>query len=539
MTSRQARALAASGYVVVVPDWCGTGDSQGGFGDADWETWRQDAGSLLDWVLEQGAGTIDFWGVRTGCLLALEMLSVHGDRLRDRVGRLVFWQPVLDGEKFITRFLRMKVAVAMMAGDKITVSDLREQVTRGDALEVAGYTLQPSLVEQLDQLKMQDLPVPANAQVLWLEVAGAGGKPLPPASGRLVDNWRGAGLRVDTGVIEGEPFWSTQEIAFAPSLIETTSELLGSPAPATGNPGEFEHVEPAIVPDGERPVTFSCHDSELVGVLHTVSEPVDRGVVLVVGGPQYRVGSHRQFVLLARFLAEQGIPVFRFDYRGIGDSEGPFAGFGGIHDDIANAIDCFQNQCPEVREVVIWGLCDAATAAAWYAGSDKRVAGLILLNPWVRSESGAAKAYLRHYYLQRLFSRAFWQKVFSRGIAIRRSLGGLGQNVRRALGREQSGHSPGEANAASESGPAAGRSLAESMYTGLTKFGGETLVILSGNDLTAAEFRDAVRASRKFRNLLAKKRFRTMSMDEADHTFSRRDWRDRVSQMTADWLRSW
>ena len=40
-------------------------------------------------------------------------------------------------------------------------------------------------------------------------------------------------------------------------------------------------------------------------------------VLVVVGGPQYRVGSHRQFVSLARALARQGMTTVRFDYRGM------------------------------------------------------------------------------------------------------------------------------------------------------------------------------------------------------------------------------
>ena len=72
----------------------------------------------------------------------------------------------------------------------------------------------------------------------------------------------------------------------------------------------------------ERALTFDCCGERLVGV---VSEPAlagKLGVVVVVGGPQYRVGSHRQFVLFARRLATEGVAVLRFDYRGMGDATG-------------------------------------------------------------------------------------------------------------------------------------------------------------------------------------------------------------------------
>ena len=42
-----------------------------------------------------------------------------------------------------------------------------------------------------------------------------------------------------------------------------------------------------------------------------------------------------------------------------------------------------------------------------------RVCGLILANPWVRTEAGEARAQVRHYYGQRLLTRVFWGKVFS------------------------------------------------------------------------------------------------------------------------------
>ncbi|WP_229425323.1 hydrolase 1, exosortase A system-associated [Massilia sp. Se16.2.3] len=104
-------------------------------------------------------------------------------------------------------------------------------------------------------------------------------------------------------------------------------------------------------------------------------------MLVVVGGPQYRAGSHRQFTLLARDLADAGIPALRFDYRGMGDSEGDLQTFEHVEDDLRAAIDRFFLEVPGMREVVLWGLCDGASAAAMYAPQDARVSGLVLLNP--------------------------------------------------------------------------------------------------------------------------------------------------------------
>ena len=56
----------------------------------------------------------------------------------------------------------------------------------------------------------------------------------------------------------------------------------------------------------EQVVAFECAGDSLFGVLHGGADDATRGVLVVVGGPQTRVGSHRQFVLLPRRVAAAG-----------------------------------------------------------------------------------------------------------------------------------------------------------------------------------------------------------------------------------------
>ncbi|MEO7495060.1 MAG: hydrolase 1, exosortase A system-associated, partial [Massilia sp.] len=156
----------------------------------------------------------------------------------------------------------------------------------------------------------------------------------------------------------------------------------------------------------EKALSFACHGQQLIAIASLPATSSRRGVLIVVGGPQYRVGSHRQFALLARSLAEQGIPAMRFDYRGMGDSEGPMRSFEDVNADLRAAVDHFLASAPDMNEVVIWGLCDAASAALFYAASDDRVCGMVLVNPWVRTSGGFAKATLKHYYIDRLLQPA-------------------------------------------------------------------------------------------------------------------------------------
>jgi exosortase A-associated hydrolase 1 len=283
----------------------------------------------------------------------------------------------------------------------------------------------------------------------------------------------------------------------------------------------------------EEPFAFTCRSDALVGVVHHGAPAAACGVLIVVGGPQYRVGSHRQFVLLARTLAAAGVPVMRFDYRGMGDSAGAFLGFEQIEDDIAAAIDAFQARCPRVSDIVIWGLCDAASAGLFYAHSDPRIGGLVLVNPWVRTSAGGAKTYLKHYYAARLLDGAFWRKVASGQFKLGASLRSLARFAAKATQRSSTAAAPtGRQRLGSE----ASIPLPQRMAEGLRRFQGPVLLIMSGNDFTAREFDDVVAASPLWRELLTPPRVTRRDLPAADHTFSRRVWRDQVAAWTLEWL---
>ena len=289
----------------------------------------------------------------------------------------------------------------------------------------------------------------------------------------------------------------------------------------------------------EQAFAFDCHGEQLVGILHPAAESAQRGVLIVVGGPQYRVGSHRQFLLLARALATAGVPALRFDYRGMGDAEGAARDFTAVDDDLRAAIDAFFSRVPSLREVVIWGLCDAASAALFYAWRDTRVSGLVLLNPWVRTETGIAKAYLKTYYLKRLRNPTFWQKLIGGRFDLKGSLKSLLSIAGAATSPRTAPNTAPQRAPSNHTEPAAAApqpSLPERMAADLQRFNGAVLIILSGNDLTAAEFKDIARNSRRWRRLLRAKRIERHDLHDADHTFSRQAWRDQVAELTLEWL---
>jgi exosortase A-associated hydrolase 1 len=281
----------------------------------------------------------------------------------------------------------------------------------------------------------------------------------------------------------------------------------------------------------ERALAFGCEGETLVGILSPGAAAAARGVLIVVGGPQYRAGSHRQFALLARRLAAQGIPALRFDYRGLGDSGGAARTFEDVGADIRSAIDAFQEAVPGLREVVLWGLCDAAAAALFYGHSDARVAGLVLLNPWARSPAGLARSTLKHYYWSRLRDPALWRKLASGRFALGASLRSLLALVGAA---RQAPAVPRDGSA-----PALAPGLHARLLDGMQRYRGRVLFIFSSADLTAQEFLDMCKASRSWQRLLAGPAVQQRTLDGADHTFSRRAWRDQVADWTSAWVAAW
>jgi len=286
----------------------------------------------------------------------------------------------------------------------------------------------------------------------------------------------------------------------------------------------------------ERPIVFACNGLRLVGVVAVPRQPIRRGVVIVVGGPQYRAGSHRQFTLLCRHLAERGIASLRFDYHGLGDSEGPPAlGVDGLADDLRCAIDALMNEVPELDGVVLWGLCGAASAAALYVPDDARVAGVVMLNPNAGGEDATAAAQLRFYYLGRLLNTAFWRRLLRGEVRVLASLRDLWQSVCKAFGTRLAA-APSED--AVGDGPPPTRPLAERVLQALGRAPGvRLLVILSGNDLTAQAFLQLASSARGWRRLMASPRVTCHHLPEANHTFATAEWRGQVEQWTAHWVK--
>ena len=274
----------------------------------------------------------------------------------------------------------------------------------------------------------------------------------------------------------------------------------------------------------EETTLFPCEGESLVGILAKPCTPSDTGVVIIVGGPQYRAGSHRQFVLLSRALAAAGYSVLRFDYRGMGDSSGAQRDFESASRDVGAAIDQLQQRVPTVQRIVLWGLCDGASAALLYCHEtqDPRVKGMCLLNPWVRSEASLAKTQVKHYYTQRLRQKEFWVKLLSGKVA-KGALSGFAAKLRQSSGDAKQPQN--------ELG-----TFQQRMAKAWHGFGGHILLVLSGDDYTAKEFVEHAQSDAAWKGYQSHPKLTSNTIAGVDHTFSSAISRGQAADVALQWL---
>lgn len=249
-----------------------------------------------------------------------------------------------------------------------------------------------------------------------------------------------------------------------------------------------------------RHLTFRCEGAQLFGTLDIGEASGATGLLLVSGGNELRSGAWCGQAQLAARLAREGFPVFRYDRRGVGDSEGENPTFRHCAPDIAAALAAFRTAAPHISRVVAFGNCDAATALMLFA-RELPLAGLVLANPWTIDGEEApqtmpASAIRRRYIAKLTNPREVW-RLLTGGV----NLGKLAKGLRSAAATK----------------PATPAGLVSEMSTGLAAFDGPVSILLARGDRTAQMFAEVWdRADPRIEHV-----------DSASHSFSdtaAREW---------------
>ena len=259
-----------------------------------------------------------------------------------------------------------------------------------------------------------------------------------------------------------------------------------------------------------RPLNFSCEGHALTATLDSADSKA--GLLIISGGNEIRIGAHRGMAKLAGDIAAAGYPVFRFDRRGIGDSEGENGGFTTSGPDIAAAITAFRDTCPELTRVVAFGNCDAASALLLHRPSG--IAAHILTNIWVvePTDDLPPPAAIRARYTERMKDPKAWIGLFTGAINLRKLIGGLMRIAK----------------------PQAPSSLAQDVAAGLAVIEGPVTILLAEQDGTAIAFADAWNGP-AFTKARARSDIEIKKLASASHSFANADdyeaLRDAITEM--------
>ena len=276
----------------------------------------------------------------------------------------------------------------------------------------------------------------------------------------------------------------------------------------------------------EKPVIFGKQRS-LTGIVTRPSglnAPAnDFAVVILNTGIIHRVGHHRMYVTFSRAIADAGLPVLRFDFSGIGDSESRTDGLPPLEAslaDIKEALDWFEASI-QVKHFVIIGLCAGADHAVVYAANDPRVVGLVLMEPTIPP----TQRFIREYIFGRLLNLKSWKSVMFGSSYVRRMV------LERVLSVAVPGWQPRRSTLTHPKI----RAQLEQIYGKVAARGVKLLVILAGHKQFTTygeQLRDA------FPSVAFGKNLESEFFNDCDHIFTSEADRRKILALLLPWLQN-
>jgi len=260
----------------------------------------------------------------------------------------------------------------------------------------------------------------------------------------------------------------------------------------------------------------------LVGIVTTPTPEASRvdapGVVILNAGLLHRVGPNRIHVQMARSLAEQGFPVLRFDFSGIGDSrprEGAAPTADSVVEDIREALDFMQGATGLGRFLLV-GICSGADVALFAAMREPRVVGAALIDGYYASSPG----FVVTHYLRRLFSLRAWFRLLT-------GQSGVWSFVIDALSAPRGRESPPPADRSKDYPTIA--EYREWVRSAIAR-GVALLLVYTEGSPSLYHYR------RSLRQRMPRGRISVEHFDGSDHVFTLRTSQERIVRVISSWM---
>lgn len=285
-----------------------------------------------------------------------------------------------------------------------------------------------------------------------------------------------------------------------------------------------ERQEDTAKPPREQVVLFGAKHSLCGIVTHSATKVPRIPIVVLNTGIIHRVGHHRMYVTLARRWAAQGHPVVRFDFGGIGDSPVQSAELPPLDANlisIGEVCDWIESNLGQSQFVLI-GLCSGADHSVIYAGQDKRVAGVVLVDPTIPRTF--------QFFLRDTIRRMMRPVVYLNLLTAR---GSTWARLRHRFGGHAAEPRDGQFAQPQLESPEAIAFLEQTYQKAITN-GGEMLAVFTGGHSFQHNYRrqlwDAL-PNVKFGKQLDLRYFK-----DSDHTFTYVHHRERLFSLIDDWL---
>ncbi|MEW8278842.1 MAG: alpha/beta hydrolase [Candidatus Thiodiazotropha sp.] len=297
--------------------------------------------------------------------------------------------------------------------------------------------------------------------------------------------------------------------------------------------------------------TFKNRNGELLFVITHVPNQVeqkDAVILLLSPGVKMRVAPHRLYNKMADEFVNQGYVVARFDFSGLGDSEGEIeedlladfyntVQFGRYVNDTVDAMDWAERKYKKHR-FILAGLCGGAITGLLAGQVDERVEALLSLNiPVILDGSNQDKTKyltegqldrLKTNYLKRLFDLKSWLRLLtfkSDYKLLFKSL--IRKNKKRDSEKQQDNAVDSNVNP-----------LFEPAFMDWIDRSKKMLLIFSGSDRLTWEYNEKFATPNKDKLDAINGGFEVHVVDEANHIFSYKSWYEEMMKLSLQWLKN-
>lgn len=304
----------------------------------------------------------------------------------------------------------------------------------------------------------------------------------------------------------------------------------------------------------QKPVTFDNRKGlRLVGILETPTHPPrhDVGVILLSPGVKMRLGPQGLYRCVSNELVRLGLPVLRFDFHGLGDSEGVVdeeflrdfynhVEVGRYVEDTIDAMDWMEAN-HGTRRFILAGLCGGAITGLFAGARDKRVAGLLALGITTTLSSRAADQArymssgqldrLQQGYIRKLLKPSAWIRL----LTFKSDYRVLWRIVTR-MWRRSSSSAPASAAAAAAEAQDNSNPLFPSAFFEMLGSRRPMLLVFGGADRLKWEFDEKFVARYRERLAQAPDTYTVHTIEQANHVFTFSGWQQEMLEQSRRWL---